>query len=105
MRGLIFLFFTVVSCKLQEYPIPTYEGARDAIEHPKYREIFSKLFPHIEDEINIDRQARIVGGLPAILGQIPYQVLMYMTSDGSSWYTCGGAMIRRNFILTAAHFK
>jgi secreted trypsin-like serine protease len=103
MIGLIFLIFSVVSCELQPYPIPNYEGARDARENPKYREAFAKRFPHISLEAEIERQGRIVGGQPAILGQFPYQVLMYMTADGASWYICGGVLVKRNFILTAAH--
>lgn len=104
MRGLIFIFFSFVSCELQLFPTLKYEGAKDGIEHPRYREQLSWMFPHLVNETKNDsRQGRIINGELAALGQFPFQVLMYMTSDGNSWYTCGGALVKKNFILTAAH--
>jgi hypothetical protein len=111
MFRLFLLAFTVVSCDLLLFPIKVYEGVRDAIYHPKNKEMFAKVFPHINQEI--ENQEEIVGdkpinvivngGKPAVLGQIPHQVLMYVSADGQSWSSCGGSLIQNNFVLTAAH--
>lgn len=45
---------------------------------------------------------RIYGGQNAAEGQFPYQVLV--TRAGDNFITvCGGAIISRNYVLTAAH--
>ncbi|XP_017475799.1 PREDICTED: serine protease SP24D-like [Rhagoletis zephyria] len=47
-------------------------------------------------------QSRIYGGRTAASGQFPYQVLLNCRANGQI-RTCGGAIISRNYILTAAH--
>lgn len=42
---------------------------------------------------------RVVGGQDATEGQFPHQVSL--RRNGS--HTCGGSIISRNFVLTAAH--
>ncbi|XP_065364129.1 serine protease SP24D-like [Calliphora vicina] len=42
---------------------------------------------------------RIVGGLHAVEGQFPHQISLRRTGS----HTCGGSIITRNYILTAAH--
>jgi hypothetical protein len=111
MFRLFLLTFTVVSCELPLFPIKVYEGVRDAMYHPKNQEVFAKAFPHINQEILNQNQivgdkpinVIVNGGLPAVLGQFPYQVLMYMGVNNTIQYTCGGVLIKRNWVLTAAH--
>ncbi|XP_011205096.2 chymotrypsin-2-like isoform X6 [Bactrocera dorsalis] len=51
----------------------------------------------------LDRpQIRIYGGQNAAEGQFPYQVLVTRADDGYIT-VCGGAIISRNYVLTAAH--
>ncbi|XP_019846289.2 chymotrypsin-2-like isoform X3 [Bactrocera dorsalis] len=47
-------------------------------------------------------QSRIYGGQNAAEGQFPYQVLVTRAGDGYI-VVCGGAIISRNYVLTAAH--
>lgn len=42
---------------------------------------------------------RIVGGLDAYEGQFPHQISLRRSGS----HTCGGSIISRNYILTAAH--
>jgi secreted trypsin-like serine protease len=47
---------------------------------------------------------RIIGGLPAAENAWPWQVALFMRSgDGSFHFHCGGSIIDRNWVLTAAH--
>lgn len=48
---------------------------------------------------NANPTNRIVGGINANEGQFPHQVSL--RRNGS--HTCGGSIISKNFILTAAH--
>ena len=45
---------------------------------------------------------RIVGGKNATNGSTPYQVLIFVTSNGQT-ALCGGTLISRRTVLTAAH--
>lgn len=95
----ILIAIKLVYSELRQLPI--YEGARDAIEAPKYQEILKRMFPNDEKKIQ-SRNGRIVNGNIAELGQFPYQTLQYMTADGNLWYTCGGSLIRRDWVLTVS---
>lgn len=46
-----------------------------------------------------DQLMRIVGSSPADIKDYPYQVLLMI--DGKP--NCGGSIIRKDFVLTAAH--
>lgn len=52
-----------------------------------------------EHNINVNR--RIIGGDRADHGQFPYQVVL--RNDKSDFVFCGGTIIHKNFVLTAAH--
>ncbi|KAM4700140.1 chymotrypsin-like elastase family member 1 [Discoglossus pictus] len=55
---------------------------------------------YLEDN---DNSARVVGGSDAAKNAWPWQISLQYLS-GSSWYhTCGGSLIRTNWVLTAAH--
>ncbi|XP_054727248.1 serine protease SP24D-like [Anastrepha obliqua] len=50
----------------------------------------------------LSSQGRIYGGQDAAEGQFPYQVLVTRNGDGYI-VVCGGAIISRNYVVTAAH--
>lgn len=98
----IFVFLIAIKVVYAElYQLPVYEGARDAIEAPRYQEILKKFLPNGQN-LNSSRNGRIINGNVAELGQFPYQTLQYMTPDGNAWYTCGGSLIKRNWVLTVS---
>ncbi|KAG5669666.1 hypothetical protein PVAND_017549 [Polypedilum vanderplanki] len=105
--SIILVFFIIqqyVEASKSNFPKPNYSNAIDAIKQPKYQIALKKMFPHIDYEqiVNL-KQSKIVNGDVSNLGDFPYQVLHYMTDDGISWYTCGGSLITREWVLTAGH--
>lgn len=50
-----------------------------------------------------DEDGKIVGGQKARRGQFPYQVAMYLYTPDQSSSKCGGSLISRQWVLTAAH--
>ncbi|KAG8233151.1 hypothetical protein J437_LFUL018509 [Ladona fulva] len=52
-----------------------------------------------DTESKIHPTGRIIDGAPALRGQFPYQVVVYMDNS----YMCGGSIISSQWILTAAH--
>ncbi|XP_053560973.1 chymotrypsin-like elastase family member 1 isoform X2 [Bombina bombina] len=56
-----------------------------------------------EDLSFLEENGRVVGGTNSAKNAWPWQVSLQYLS-GSSWYhTCGGSLIRANWVLTAAH--
>ena len=45
----------------------------------------------------------IVGGIATRLGDYPYMALLGYLIDGETFYLCGGSILNRKYILTAAH--
>uniref|UniRef100_A0A7N9C9A1 pancreatic elastase II n=1 Tax=Macaca fascicularis TaxID=9541 RepID=A0A7N9C9A1_MACFA len=46
---------------------------------------------------------RVVGGEEATPNSWPWQVSLQYTSNGKWYHTCGGSLITKNWVLTAAH--
>ena len=51
----------------------------------------------------LEPEGRITNGQQAAVGQFPYQVGLSLTVNAYSSSWCGGSIISRNFVLTAAH--
>uniref|UniRef100_A0A803W3P9 pancreatic elastase n=1 Tax=Ficedula albicollis TaxID=59894 RepID=A0A803W3P9_FICAL len=47
--------------------------------------------------------SRVVGGTEARSHAWPYQVSLQYYSGGGWYHTCGGSLIQRNWVMTAAH--
>ena len=45
----------------------------------------------------------ITGGIATRLGDYPYMALLGYLIDGETYYLCGGSILNRKYILTAAH--
>uniref|UniRef100_A0A7N8XA92 pancreatic elastase n=1 Tax=Mastacembelus armatus TaxID=205130 RepID=A0A7N8XA92_9TELE len=50
-----------------------------------------------------DIGARVVGGEVARPNSWPWQISLQFLSGGSIYHTCGGTLIRRGWVMTAAH--
>ncbi|KAL7025811.1 hypothetical protein ACKWTF_013646 [Chironomus riparius] len=72
---------------------------KDPIELPIYQEAIRNMKPNFT---NIERERRIVGGEISQFGQFPYTVALHMRSR-QGMFVCGGALIKYNWVLTAAH--
>ncbi|CAH2093413.1 unnamed protein product [Euphydryas editha] len=53
---------------------------------------------YVSDNIN----SRVVGGWEATEGQFPYQVNIRLVANNGAVYSCGGSVIHKNWVLTAA---
>ncbi|XP_070505821.1 chymotrypsin-like [Chironomus tepperi] len=96
MKQQIFFIFLIPFVLSQRLTDEDAEAFRDPIELPIYQEAIKNMFP------NYTGDRRIIGGEIAQLGQFPYSVVLHMRS-GSTWFICGGALIRFNWVLSAAH--
>ncbi|XP_031949717.1 LOW QUALITY PROTEIN: chymotrypsin-like elastase family member 1 [Corvus moneduloides] len=54
-------------------------------------------------ELDLDGMQRVVGGTEARSHAWPYQISLQYYSGGSWHHTCGGSLIRTNWVMTAAH--
>ncbi|XP_064330272.1 chymotrypsin-like elastase family member 1 [Phalacrocorax carbo] len=54
-------------------------------------------------EQGLDGVQRVVGGTEAPLHSWPSQISLQHYSSGSRHHTCGGSLIRENWVMTAAH--
>ena len=46
---------------------------------------------------------QIIGGDDTNLQEFPFAALLVFKSNGKSFYLCGGSLINRRYVLTAAH--
>ena len=46
---------------------------------------------------------QIFGGEPTKLQEFPFATLLVFVNNSSKFYSCGGSLINRRYVLTAAH--
>ncbi|XP_047525683.1 chymotrypsin-2-like [Pieris napi] len=61
------------------------------------------IFGEVDVSEAIDGDSRIIGGQDATPGMAKYQVSIRGHRDNYEWNTCGGSIINRQYVLTAAH--
>ncbi|KAM4700141.1 chymotrypsin-like elastase family member 1 [Discoglossus pictus] len=62
------------------------------------------LCGHCNEQLRyLEDNARVVGGTDAVTNSWPWQISLQYLSGGSWYHTCGGTLIRSNWVLTAAH--
>ncbi|NXG81241.1 CELA1 elastase, partial [Baryphthengus martii] len=54
-------------------------------------------------EQGLDGMQRVVGGTEARSHAWPSQISLQYSSGGNWYHTCGGSLIQRNWVMTAAH--
>ena len=94
------LFATLVAAAQTEHIDIDWSQVKPISELPEYKAALDNLAP-INNFIE-SRNLRIVGGKPASKSQFPYQAGLLLTVSGSQ-YLCGGSIISRTRVLTAAH--
>lgn len=78
------------------------KDAKPAIENPRVGKVVKKLFSGVKlNEKKPVRQGKIVRGNTAVLGQFPYQALLFMY-DQDGWYKCGGSFVKFNWVLSVS---
>jgi len=63
----------------------------------------SDKWPSNCGKVKTSREPRIVGGLHAPLGSVPWQALIQRGRIGSWTTHCGGTVLRKDVVMTAAH--
>jgi hypothetical protein len=83
---------------------PEHKGAKDVIEHPRYRNMLKKLNPMygLDNFQRLTPDRRISCGAPADWGQFPHQALMFMLDPSAGWYLCGASFINEKWALTVS---
>jgi hypothetical protein len=96
---IIFIFLTIFAlCNCLEF----IKDAKPAFENPRVGKNVKKLSPKvILNEKKPVRQSKIVRGNAAVLGQFPYQALLFMY-DQEGWYKCGGSFVKFNWVLSVS---
>ena len=46
---------------------------------------------------------QVIGGDDSKLGEFPYMALLGYVLDGDMYYLCGGSVLNKKYVLTAAH--
>lgn len=59
--------------------------------------------PDLLDAQNSAQNARIISGQSSELGQFPFAVFLLFSRPEKKYAACGGSLIKRDWILTAAH--
>ncbi|CAM4603009.1 chymotrypsin-like elastase family member 1 isoform X7 [Lepidochelys kempii] len=54
-------------------------------------------------EESLEDSGRVVGGSNAQRGAWPWQISLQYNSGGQWYHTCGGTLVRQNWVMTAAH--
>jgi secreted trypsin-like serine protease len=57
----------------------------------------------IEGKSTDEERGKIVGGVPAVKGAYPFQVMLFTTANGKDGSLCGGSLVTNKWVLTAAH--
>jgi secreted trypsin-like serine protease len=52
---------------------------------------------------DVPGDARIIGGVPAVLGEFPSYASLEQGFDGQNFYVCGATLLNANTAVTAAH--
>ncbi|XP_067635814.1 serine protease persephone-like [Eurosta solidaginis] len=84
------------------------ELATKATEQTELISLNSSTYPKTCAEIDAKLQplltSHVLGGTPVELGQYPHMVAIGLQNDDSTLeYNCGGSLIAKSFVLTAAH--
>ncbi|KAM4796049.1 chymotrypsin-like elastase family member 1 [Rhinophrynus dorsalis] len=61
------------------------------------------VYGQCDSELQFLENGRVVGGTDASKNAWPWQVSLQYQSGGYWYHTCGGSLIRENWVMTAAH--
>lgn len=87
---LLILKFYSIFCDLDD--------SIDPIDQEYYKEVVDRRI--VKQQIAKAIDGKIVGGLPAVLGQFDYFVIVY---GQNKKFLCGGTLIKVNWVLTVSN--
>ncbi|RNA33932.1 Chymotrypsinogen B, partial [Brachionus plicatilis] len=79
------------------------ENIVEQIDEKKFQLIFDSLnLPSVKTK-NWTNDQKIINGQPVMPGAFPFMVSLGMFSPNSYRHRCGGTIVRRQYVVTAAH--
>lgn len=82
------LVITVLSLVVLGCHATQWQDIKSSLDSPFYKQIIDKLFPA---DAGRNNNGKITNGVPADLGQFPFQVYLYLY-DNDTIHLCGGSV-------------
>lgn len=99
----IFFIFILFEQTFAEHDQNLIEKIVKQIDKKNFRVIFDSLNQPKLITKNLTHDEKIINGQPVLPGSFPFMVSLGLFSPSSYRHRCGGTIVRRKYVITAAH--